>query len=201
MERILDLTFKHNLSHIGSSLTVFPILNHIYNCKNEDDIVVLSCGHAGLAQYVLIEKHSNNTINAEELLSTMGIHPKRYVEKGIHVSTGSLGCGVLVSVGLALANKTRNVYCILSDGECAEGSVWEALAFIKNKKISNLFIHVNINGFSAYDAVDRSYLEERLKVFLPNINIHQTQNPQYLGDLNAHYHVIKNINEIKQIMN
>jgi len=200
MERILELSFKHKIAHIGSSLTVLPILQKIYNEKNEEDVIVLSCGHAGLAQYVLIEEKSNGSISAEELYTTMGLHPKRDVNRGIYVSTGSLGCGILVAVGLSLANKNRNVYCVLSDGECAEGSVWEALTFIRNKNIGNLSIHVNINGFSAYESIERTYLEERLKIFLPNINVHQTQNPKYLGGLNAHYHIMKDIGEIKKII-
>lgn len=199
MERILEISYKNNLSHLGSCITVYPILEQIYNEKKEPDLVVLSCGHAGLAQYVIIEKYSNNNINAEDLLHKMGIHPVRDTENGIHVSTGSLGCGILIAVGLAIANKNRIVYCILSDGECAEGSVWEALSFCKNNNITNIKIHVNINGFSAYDSVDRTYLEQRLKIFFPDIVIHQTNNPEYLGGLNAHYHIIKNNNEIDKI--
>lgn len=200
MERILEISYKHNLSHIGSCLTMSPILEEIYNEKKVNDIVILSAGHAGLAQYVEIEKHSNGLINAEDLLNNMGIHPSRDISNGICVSTGSLGSGILVAVGLAISNKNRNVYCVLSDGECAEGSVWEALAFCKKANITNIIIHVNINGFSAYDAVHRIYLESRLKSFLPCINIHQTINPEYLGDLNAHYHVLKNIDEINKII-
>lgn len=200
MKRILELSFKHKLSHIGSCLTMTPILEEIYNNKNENDVVVLSAGHAGLAQYVQIEKHSNGLINAEDLLDTMGIHPCRDVSKGIYVSTGSLGSGILVAIGLAIANRNRTVYCVLSDGECAEGSVWEALTFITKNNVKNIIIHVNINGYSAYDMVDRQYLENRLKVFLPSIIIHQTTNPEFLGGLNAHYHVMKNEEEIQKII-
>ena len=199
VDRILDISYKLNLSHIGSSLTCYPIIENIYKTKNFNDIVVLSCGHAGLAQYVAIEKESKNLINAEKMLKTMGIHPARDVSLGIHVSSGALGSGILIAVGLAVANKRRNVYCILSDGECAEGYVWEALAYIKKQNITNLIIHVNVNGFSAYDAVDRDYLEKRLKAFNENIIVHQTKNPIYLGDLNAHYCVIKNETELKII--
>jgi transketolase len=201
MEQILKLSYKHHLSHIGSCLTAYPIIESIYNEKGKDDIVVLSSGHAGLAQYVQIEKESNGSILAEDLLHKMGIHPVRDPSNGIHVSTGSLGSGILIAVGFAIANKNRNVYCILSDGECAEGSVWEALAFCTNQTLTNLKIHVNINGFSAYDAVDRQYLENRLKVFCPWIKIHQTKNPETLGGLKAHYHIIKQKDEIVNIMN
>ena len=199
MDRLLNLSYEHKLSHLGSCITVLPILEEIYNTKMENDIVVLSSGHAGLAQYVVIEKTSNGKINAEDLLNDMGIHPVRDPKNGIHVSTGSLGCGILVAVGLALADKSKNIYCVISDGECAEGSVWEALSFCNNHKLTNLIIHVNINGYSAYDSVDREYLENKLKVFLPSIIIHQTKNPDFLGGLNAHYCKIKNVDEIKMI--
>ena len=200
MNRILELSYKHNLSHIGSCLTTYPILEKIYNDKNIDDIVILSCGHAGVAQYVIIERHSYGLINAEKMLDDMGIHPSRDISRNISVSTGSLGCGILVAIGFALANKNRNVYCVISDGECAEGSVWEALTFINKTNLKNIFIHVNINGYSAYDSIDRTYLENRLKIFLPNIIIHQTQNPKSLGGLNAHYHIMKSESEINNII-
>jgi transketolase len=200
MKRILEISYKHKLSHIGSCLTMSPILEEIYNKKNIDDVVVLSAGHAGLAQYVEIEKNSNNKINAEDLLEEMGIHPKRDIKNSIYVSSGSLGCGILVAIGLALSDKNKKIYCVLSDGECNEGSVWEALSFCYKMNIINIEIHVNINGFSAYDSLDRVYLENKLKVFLPSIIIHQTTNPKYLGDLNAHYYVLKNENEINKIL-
>lgn len=190
-KRILELSYTHHLSHLGSCLTMSPILEKIYDMKRPQDMVVLSAGHAGLAQYVEIERKSGGAISAETLIETMGVHPVRSPEQGIHVSTGSLGSGILVAVGLALADRRRDVYCVLTDGECAEGTVWEALAFVYSQELNNLHIHVNINGFSAYDAVDREYLETRLKTFCPWIDVHHTTNPTELGGLNAHYHVMK----------
>jgi transketolase len=200
MNRILEISYNNNLSHIGSCITMYPILEEIYKTKNENDIVVLSAGHAGLAQYVAIEKYSCGSVNAEELLHDMGIHPERDVKRGIHVSAGSLGSAVLVAVGLAISDRNRRIYCLLSDGECAEGSVWEALSFCKKTDLHNIKFHVNINGYSAYDSVDRKYLEDRLKVFCEWCVIHQTENPKYLGGLSAHYQCIKNKEEINEIM-
>lgn len=54
--------------------------------------------------------------------------------------------GITVAVGRAIANQNRNVYCMISDGECAEGSVWEALRFSNDYGVSNLHIYVNANG-------------------------------------------------------
>ena len=72
----------------------------------------------------MLEKYQG--VNAEELFLKHGGHPHRDEENGIYCSTGSLGLGITVAVGRALANKNRTVYCLISDGEAAEGSVWEA---------------------------------------------------------------------------
>ena len=199
MNRILEISYKHKLSHIGSCLTMFPILENIYKIKNEKDIVVLSAGHAGLAQYVLIEQYSNGNINAENLLHTMGIHPERSIKDNIYVSAGSLGSAILVAVGFAIADKSRNIYCVLSDGECAEGSVWEALSFCKKTNLTNMKIYVNANGYSAYDEVDGNDLELRLKAFCPWVVVNHTENLTCLGGLNAHYHVMKSEEELQHI--
>lgn len=200
MDRILELSLKHRLSHLGSCITMYPILEEIYNQKKPDDLVILSAGHAGVAQYVIIEKTSEGKINAEELISDMGVHPSRDINRGIHVSSGSLGSAILVCVGLAIANKSRDIHCLLTDGECAEGSVWEALSFCKKNNLINMKVYVNINGFSAYDTVDRDCLETRLRAFCPWIKIYQTQNPEFLGGLNAHYHVLKTEEERNSIL-
>ena len=83
--------------------------------------------------------------NAEELFIKHGGHPHRDEKNGIYCSTGSLGLGITVAVGRALANKNRKVYVLISDGESAEGSVWEALRFIKESNLSNIEIYVNVN--------------------------------------------------------
>ena len=153
---------------------------------NDEDIFIMSNGHACVAMYVVIEKYFG--IDAVELLQKYGEHPKRNEEDKIYCSTGSLGMGITVATGRALANKNRDVYCLISDGECAEGSVWEALRFIKEKKLSNLHIYVNANGWAAYDTVDLSYLENRLKSFLPSINFIETTVDWYgLSGQSAHY--------------
>ena len=98
-----------------------------------------------------------------------------------------------MAVGLALANRNRTVHCLLSDGECAEGSVWEGLAFAKRQVLRNLSVHVNANGFSAYDAVDLDDLELRLKAFCPWAIFHRSLNPDFphMRGLEGHYHVLK----------
>ena len=189
-KRILEIAYKHKLSHLGSYLSAVDIIDEIYHSKNEEDIFILSSGHAALALYVVLEKYEDK--NAEELFIKHGGHPHRDEANSIYCSTGSLGLGITVAVGRALANKNRKVHVLISDGESAEGSVWEALRFIQESNLTNIEVYVNVNGYAAYDKVDIKYLVDRLKVFLPSINIRYTNVNQYpfLRGLNAHYHVM-----------
>jgi len=186
--RILEISKKHNLSHLGSCFTALPIIYDIYSKKNLEDKFVLSSGHAGLALYVVLEHFYN--IDAEHLLEKHGIHPERDLEQLIEVSTGSLGLGITIATGLAIGNSSLNVYCLISDGESAEGSIWESLRFIDENNISNIYIHVNINGWAAYKSVDPNKLAKQLRAFLPDINIHFTNNNDVIvfnTPLAAHY--------------
>jgi transketolase len=191
-ERILEISIKHNLSHLGSCFTALPIIFEIYNKKKPEDKFILSSGHAGLALYVVLEYFHN--VDAEHLLETYGIHPERDLGQFIEVSTGSLGLGITIAAGIALSNPNINVYCLISDGECAEGSIWEALRFIDEENLPNIEIHANINGWAAYKPVDTKKLTNRLKAFLPSINIHYTDVNEVIKfetPLAAHYTVIK----------
>lgn len=189
--RVLDIAFKHKIGHLSSYLTSVDIIDEIYKKKNEKDIFILSSGHASLALYVCNEKYLG--IDAESMLNKHGGHPHRDEANAIFCSTGSLGLGITVALGRAIADPNRKVYVLISDGECAEGSVWESLKTIYEQKINNIEIHVNINGYAAYDEVDTNYLTSRLKAFLPNIVIHYTDVDQFpfLNGLNAHYHIMK----------
>jgi len=184
--RLLDICYENKLHHLGSYFSCLEILNQIYSEMNEDDIFILSNGHAVVALYVILEEYYG--LNAQELLDKYGEHPKRNELDKIYCSTGSLGMGITVAVGRALANPNRNVYCMISDGECAEGSIWEALRFSHENKVDNLKIYVNANGWAAYDAVDLDYLETRIKAFNPEVNFVRTTVESFgLSGLDAHY--------------
>jgi len=191
-QRIVEIAHENKIGHIGSCLTTLPILDYIYKNKEKDDIVVLSSGHAGIALYVVLEKYEGR--DANELYLKHGVHPNRDIANGIHVSTGSLGSGITIAVGYALADRKRNVHVVISDGECAEGSVWESLAYIRNAGLTNCKVHVNVNGYSAYDKVNKWYLWLRLKSFNWRTRVWFTQLPNFpfLQGLQAHYHVITN---------
>lgn len=190
VKRILEIAYKYKLSHLSSYFSSIDIIDNIYKNKNEKDIFILSNGHAALALYVIIEKYLK--INAEELFLKHGGHPHLDPLNDIHCSTGSLGMGITVAVGRALANQHKKIHCLISDGECAEGSIWESLRVIKEKKISNIEVHCNCNGYAAYDPVDVEYLKNRLFSFLPSIKFHQTNGNffPFIKDLNGHYHIM-----------
>lgn len=188
--RILDIAYENKLSHLGSYFSCLDIVDSIFNTKHIDDIFILSCGHAALALYAVIEKYHG--IDASLLFKKHGGHPHRDEKNHIYCSTGSLGSGLPIAVGRALANPHRKVYCLISDGECAEGSIWESLKFIYENNVKNIKVYVNVNGYAAYDTVDVKYLVSRLKTFLPDINIVYTDVGvfSFLRGLNAHYHVM-----------
>ncbi|OUX38273.1 MAG: hypothetical protein CBE33_01180 [Candidatus Pelagibacter sp. TMED273] len=186
LRRLLDIAYEKQLHHLGSYFSCLGIIDNIYDKMDEDDIFILSNGHASVALYVVLEKYFG--FDAENLLSELGEHPSRNELMKVHCSTGSLGMGITVAVGRALSNKNRQVYCVISDGECSEGSVWESLAFIEQNNIENIHIYVNANGWAAYDSVDLDYLEKRLKSFYSKIIFVKTSVERFgLSGLSAHY--------------
>ena len=185
-KRITDISQKYGLIHVGSCLTAVDMIDEIYAEKKKDERFILSCGHAGLALYVVLEKYFG--VDAEKLYLKHGTHPCR--DQYIDCSTGSLGMGLIIAVGMALADRKKNVYCLLSDGECFEGSVWEAANVIRKYNVDNLRLYLNYNGWSAYDKVDGWFIE-RIQTILPQLHVRRTRVEDYgLSGLSAHYSMI-----------
>lgn len=178
-QRILDTSKKFGLTHIGSSLTSVEIIQEIYRIKKPDEKFVLSNGHAHLAHLVVM-----NSENAEFLINKYGIHCN--IESGCDVPTGSLGHGLGIAVGMALADRNKNVYCLISDGECAEGSIWESLRIAKEQNLTNLKVYCNANGWASYQSVNLDLLEKRLKMFFP-VDFRRTKQEEPFTELNGHY--------------
>ena len=198
-KRIVEIAYKHKLGHLGSYLSSVEIVDDIFSKMDKDDIFILSSGHCALALYVCLEKYHG--INAEEMFLKHGGHPHRDEQNKIYCSTGSLGLGLPIALGRAVADPNRKVWVLISDGESAEGSIWESLKTIYEENINNIEVFVNINGLCAYKEVDMDYISQRLKSFLPNINLRYTTVEQYpfLKGLNAHYHVM-NEDNYKQVI-
>lgn len=173
---ILKLAFESNHSHIGSCLSSVDLIDAVYKTKKDDEKFILSNGHAGMALYIILQKYGK--IKNAEIIKNFYIHPDRNVSVDIHVSTGSLGQGLPIALGMAIANKKKNVYCLISDGECAEGSIWETFRITIDKKIHNLKIILDANGWGGYDPIESETLKRRLKSFglnVEEVNGHNTE--------------------------
>lgn len=174
-KRIIEVSHKLNLSHIGSCLSTVDIIDAVYKVKSRNEKFILSNGHAGIAWYVILEKH--NFFKDAETIEKLHIHPDRNPQLGIDLSSGSLGQGFPIALGMAMADKNKNVYCAVSDGECAEGSIWESLRISQEYNVSNLKIIINANGWGGYGAISIEDLYRRFKGFgcrTTRINGHNT---------------------------
>ena len=177
--KIIEISYQNGLSHIGSNLTAVDIIDEIFSEKKSDEKFILSSGHMNLAlQVVLKERGFIDEISLET-------HPDRR-QKGVDCSTGSLGHGLPIAVGMALANRTKNIYCLISDGECAEGSIWEAVRIIGELKLDNLKIYINANGYSAYGTTNIDKIEKLFKVYRVKVKVIRTSNKPLEG-ISAHY--------------
>ncbi len=161
---VLEQSHRANVGHIGSALSVADIIAAIYggvidipSASDPDrDRFILSKGHAALALYAALSL--TGIVRASELQtycgegSLLGVHPEHALP-GVDFSTGSLGMGLSVASGAALAAKKqrsrRRIFALLSDAECNEGSTWEAVMFAAHHGLDNLLAIIDENGQQA----------------------------------------------------
>lgn len=182
--RIIDLSYRHRLSHISSCLNTVNLLLWIYGQRKPGDPVILGNGHAGLALYVALE--GMGLCDAEELLEEHGVHPHRDMANGIWCSSGSLGQAETVALGFALADRVRTVWLVTSDGSCAEGSVYETMRIATNEGLINLRTYVIFNGFSAYGPTCMSGLPDGFTLHYES----DQRYPEWMRGINGHYVVL-----------
>jgi len=162
-KRILDISQQVQALHIGSAYSCTEIVDCIYYGlmrRNPDrtspDTFVMSKGHGCMIQYVILE--DLGVLSREDLdlyckpNGRLGCHPD-YGNPGIEASTGSLGHGLSMAVGMALAERGRKtdgiIYTVLSDGEVQEGSTWEAVLMASSLGTSNLVAFIDNNDFQS----------------------------------------------------
>lgn len=183
-EIVLTQSWRAHVGHIGSSLSVADIVAALYqdilNIPEPDaperDRFVLSKGHAALALYAAL--YLKGWLSQGDLDSfhadggMLGVHPEHTVP-GIDFSTGSLGQGLSFGAGAALAARlqksTRRVFVLVSDAECNEGALWEAVMFAAQHRLANLFAIVDLNGQQAFgytgDVIDMSPMADKWRSF------------------------------------
>jgi transketolase len=188
---VIEGTFNAKSGHPGGSLSIADIITYLYlyklnidpkNPKWEDrDRFVLSKGHTAPALYGAMAL--KGFFPEEEIktlrkpTSRLQGHPSMNLTPGVDMSTGSLGQGVSVAVGMALGakinNKSFRVYTVLGDGEIEEGQVWEAAMFASAKKLDNLVVIVDNNDLQidgTLEEVNSPYpIDEKFKAFGFNV--------------------------------
>jgi transketolase len=166
---ILKMAYTGNSCHIACAFSLVEILSVLYTYFS-DDLILLSKGHGVMAQYAC--------------LAELGIIPESWLKNylkdgtilkglsdahvpGLHVSSGSLGHGLSVGIGIALSNKLKKinqkVFVIVGDGECNEGAIYEGLLFASQHQLTNLIIIVDANGYQAMGKTDEIINLENLE--------------------------------------
>ena len=187
----IEMTHLSGGSHIGSILSVADIMAVLYNDVakvNPDnpkeparDRIILSKGHAGASVYAALAE--KGFFDTEELKthyqngSRLSGHVSHKGVPGVEFSTGSLGHGLPVGAGMAMAakkdNKNHSVFVILGDGECDEGSVWEAALVAHHYGLDNLIAIIDHNKMQSLDfcenTIKLSPFAEKWKAFGWNV--------------------------------
>ena len=192
---IIDMTHAVGThgAHIGGSLSAVELFATLYfnilrydknNMISEDrDRFILSKGHAAMTLYATL--HRVGVVTDEEIKTFKGNgskfanHPYMYPEKGVEFSSGSLGHGLSLGVGTALAlqhkgNNTSKVFVYQGDGECDEGSVWEAAMSASHYGLNNLILiidrnKIQLDGFTE-DIMSQAKIFDRFKSFGWEVN-------------------------------
>jgi transketolase len=160
--RILDISQQVTALHMASAFSCTEIVDVIYNelmnwtgGGQSPDVFLMSKGHGCMIQYVILEEMG--VLSSKDLDEyckpggQLGVHP-HYGVPGIAAATGSLGHGMGIATGMAHAERVQGragqVYLVLGDGECQEGSTWEGAMMAANLGLDNLIAFVDMNDFT-----------------------------------------------------
>ena len=164
---ILKMIYLAQSGHPGGSLScatiIYILYNYVMRINKKDpqwekrDKFILSKGHAAPALYAVLSEigfiNRKELFTLRQLGSNLQGHPVKNVQFGIEISSGSLGMGLSIGVGCALAakidNTDRKIYVLLGDGELNEGVIWEAAMAASHYKLDNLIAIVDRNGFQS----------------------------------------------------
>ena len=183
---ILDMAYVGSSAHIGCAFSIVELLAVLYRdflrypgndpLSDERDYLVLSKGHGVMAQYACMREKNWLTDDQFKNYFSDGTELNGLADSrvsGIETTTGSLGHGFSVGVGLAFGAKLKSsnqkTYVLVGDGELNEGPIWEGALFASHHSLKNLFLIVDRNGFQAMgrtqDILDLEELPDKLKSF------------------------------------
>ena len=190
---VLEMVYTAKSGHIGGSLSSVEVMTFLYfqemnidpkhpNWVNRDRFV-LSKGHVTPVYYATLAERGyfpiNDLLTFRRVDSYLQGHPNMNKVPGVDMSTGSLGQGVSVAVGMALGEKFQGrdtrVYTLMGDGELGEGQVWEAFMFAGNHKLSNLVVIIDNNDLQCdghLEEVNSPYpIDKKLENFHFNVQV------------------------------
>mgnify|MGYP001605322149 CR=1 FL=1 len=188
--RIIEKGTEMESGHFGSAFSCLDTVKYLYDniLREERDIFIMSKGHGEMALFAVLESLGKKP--------KWTIHLDYNEENGIYATTGSLGHGLPIALGRAIAKTIKKedglIYVLLGDGEMEEGSNWEALTIAYHLNIKNLNLLIDWNKYQATDAVssvaslDYKVLTERLQAFGCNtmtIDGHDIEELSYLKSL------------------
>lgn len=172
-KKILEVSHRQKSGHIASSFSILEILMVLYqDILKDDDEFILSKGHAALGFYAILNRIGKITDaeieNFASFDSCLGGHPDRNKVKEAYTSAGSLGHGLPIAAGVALSKKIQgkngNVFCLVGDGECNEGTIWESALLAAHLNLDNLVCIVD-NNKSQNRSVITSNIFEKFSSF------------------------------------
>lgn len=176
--------------HVGCALSVADILTFVrFEWMRSDDEMILSKGHAAAALYATLAEYgfinNDDTDTFYKNGTYLAAHPPVNKIKGIPFATGSLGHGLSIAAGLGLAYRLKDadkkVFCITSDGEINEGSIWEAALFIAHHKLNNVVWLIDRNRLQGFgrteDVMQLDPLDRKLEAF--GFNVFETNGHDY----------------------
>lgn len=182
--RLLSMHYDSGVGHIGGNLSVLDSMMLVFHEYLEtNDRFILSKGHAAGALYATLwslgrlKDDDLKTFHKDGTL--LAGHPPAQGIEDIVFATGSLGHGLSLAAGTAMAwrlqNRSDHVYCFTSDGEWQEGSTWEALIFAQHHRLDNLTVMVDHNGLqgfgSTHDVASMASLWEKLSGFDVDVDV------------------------------
>lgn len=189
-KKIIIASYGAKACHIGSALSAIDIIVDIFKIKRPKDIFIFGKA-SGVSAYYCLKYPLKK---ATELLRKYPLPSK---EGGLPWSGGSLGTGLPVACGMALADKKRDVYILLGDGDCQEGTFYESLLFKSQHKLDNLKIYVDSNGLQALGRVQDILCYPHWFAKAMGVNIIETVKGQgvpliaNMGYKNHYYNVTK----------
>jgi len=190
-KRLLRMHYESGVGHVGGNLSAIDSMIIIFKkFLNQGDDFILSKGHSAGALYVAL--WSRGQLSDEDLSTfhkddtKLPGHPPAKGLESVLFSTGSLGHGLSLAAGAAVANKLRSissrVFCFMSDGEWQEGSTWEALIFACHHKLNNLTVLIDHNGLQGFgstsDVASMNPLELKLAGFEIDLSVVDGHVPQ-----------------------